>query len=360
MTSAKANSLADPPNASETTVVSFVVPAHNEQRHLEQCLRSIQSQAADSLGDVKSSLVVVDNESIDATAQIATECGARVVRVPPGNPGRARNAGAAAVDSDFVAFVDADCVLPDGWLEQCLGHFADRDVVAVGSVQAAASAEAPWVERVWVSAIVPKTDGDWTTAEWLPAFNLMVRKSEFDAIGRFDEALDTCEDSDLSFRLAKRGQLRRDHTCPVQHLGESHSIGEFFRRELWRSRGNFDSARKRGSVSKELISLYLPVAYLLLVILSAIATRRGRGDRTIMVDRCRGDRRVFGSDAVGHRDPQTWIAFVSFHRRAAGGLSGRTRIGAAAAQQASFKTVTFRRTTDDQKIQVKTRTRAVG
>ncbi len=266
---------AAPANARKT--VAFIVPAHNEQRHIQRCLQSIQSQIADNEGEMTASILVIDNQSDDETAQIALRCGVDVVGVPPGNPGRARNAGVSAVDAEWVAFVDADCVLPAGWLMQCLNHFQDRQVVAVGAVQAAAATDARWVERVWVSTITAnkrrsQTRKDWEPAAWLPAFNLLVRRADFNAVGGFDETLDTCEDSDLSFRLAERGELRREYQCPVRHLGESQSLTEFFRRELWRSRGNFHSARKRGSMFNEFASLFLPSAYLLLLLLAPIAS----------------------------------------------------------------------------------------
>ena len=244
--SADSKSTADPQVHSGRLRVAFVVPARNEQRHLERCLRSILTQDLAVHPNAEKSLIVVDNQSIDETCEIAERLGAKVLSVEPGKPGRARNVGVAAADADYIVFVDADCVLPVTWLAQCLQHFEDEQVVAVGSIQAAAEARAPWVERVWVDAIIPKSPAEWERVDWLPAFNMMVRKSQFDAVGGFDESLQTCEDSDLSFRLSKEGELRRDHRVPVQHLGESRSLGEFFRRELWRSGGNFRSAIKRG------------------------------------------------------------------------------------------------------------------
>ena len=268
--SADSNSTFQPIVQSKKLSVSFVVPAHNEQRHIEQCLRSIASQEA-ARPDVLTSLTVVDNQSTDDTTKIATRLGARVIDVTPGNPGRARNAGAAGADADFIVFVDADCVLPPRWLDQCLQHFDDNSVVAVGASQAAADPDAPWVERVWVDAIVPPSCIDWERAEWLPAFNIIVRKAVFDQVGRFDESLRTCEDSDLSFRLAKQGELRRDFRVPVQHLGESRTLAEFFQREMWRSRGNFRSALKRRALMAELPSLFLPIGYLVLLVLALVS-----------------------------------------------------------------------------------------
>lgn len=61
-----------------------------------------------------SDVVVVDDGSIDGTAELAAEAGGRVVtRGRPGAPGNkalAMEAGVEAVKADAVLFVDADCV----------------------------------------------------------------------------------------------------------------------------------------------------------------------------------------------------------------------------------------------------------
>lgn len=261
------------PTCSESPSVTFIVPARNEQRFLRRCLDSIRAQNSDS------PILVVDNGSTDATSEIATTHGARVIHLPPSNPSRARNAGVSQCDSAIVVFVDADCELPGGWLENGLKHLSVDGVVALGSMQAIPPGDAPWVERTWVQMIVPKMETDWSEVTWLPAFNLMLRKSDFDAIGGFDESLETCEDSDLSFRLATRGSLRRDTLFPVRHLGESQTLWQFFRREMWRSRGNWQSAWKRGSTLNERASLLIPLGYLTLclaaILFAGLATMAG-------------------------------------------------------------------------------------
>lgn len=258
------SSLATKESPASTTVM-FVVPAHNEERHLLRCLQSIQAQLGAEHENLTTSMIVVDNNSTDGTAKIAAQCGAKVIQIAPGNVSRARNVGAAAGDSDLIAFIDADCVLPEGWLGQAIAHFSDRRVVAVGAVQASAPADAPWVERLWVATVSPSPISTWRPVAWLPAFNFIVSRASFTAIGGFDESLTTCEDSDLSCRLAAIGELRQEFRTPVLHLGESKSLAEFFRREMWRSRGNFRSAWKRRAWASEFISLFLPLCYVALL-----------------------------------------------------------------------------------------------
>ena len=65
--------------------------------------------------------VVADNGSTDASASIAVEHGATVVRVPQRGFGAACHAGLVAATSDIICFMDADASLDPGDLPQVAG-----------------------------------------------------------------------------------------------------------------------------------------------------------------------------------------------------------------------------------------------
>jgi glycosyltransferase involved in cell wall biosynthesis len=82
--------------------VAVVIPALNEERSIARVLEAIP-------GELHADVVVVDNGSTDRTAEIARQCGARVVREPERGYGAACLAGLAALrEPEVVAFVDAD------------------------------------------------------------------------------------------------------------------------------------------------------------------------------------------------------------------------------------------------------------
>ena len=86
----------------------------------------------------------------------------------------------------------------------------------------------------------------------------LVRRETFEAIDGFDETLETCEDCDLGYRLSSYGKLLLCNTAVIVHHGESKSLAEVFRREAWRTKGNFSLARKRVGDWKNWASLMLP------------------------------------------------------------------------------------------------------
>jgi glycosyltransferase involved in cell wall biosynthesis len=237
--------------------VSFIIPALNEEWHIGQCLRAIQNVQLPS--DVCSvEVIVVDNHSTDRTAELSRESGARVVDITPGNPARARNAGARLASGDWLAFVDADCGLAPDWLVVCGAHLlGDPRAVAAAGVLRAPGDDRTWVEK----SLYALVHGGQTEAQpvgWLPTFNLLVRRSAFESVGEFDESLTTCEDCDLGYKLARLGSLLLDPRTTAAHYGESRSLGQLFRREAWRSCGNVRLAIARPFDWSNWVSLLVP------------------------------------------------------------------------------------------------------
>jgi glycosyltransferase involved in cell wall biosynthesis len=87
-------------------MISFIVPAHNEELLIGQALSALQhaAQASESTFEI----IVVDDASTDKTAAIASEHGARVISVHHRQIAATRNAGAHQARGEILFFVDAD------------------------------------------------------------------------------------------------------------------------------------------------------------------------------------------------------------------------------------------------------------
>jgi glycosyltransferase involved in cell wall biosynthesis len=179
-------------------VISFVIPAYNEARYLAATLESIHAAARD-VGEPYE-IVVADDASTDATAQVAEQGGARVVRVQKRQIAGTRNAGARAGTGNRLIFVDADTRIDAAVLRAAL---AAMDAGAVGGGAAVRFAGAPW----WAAALV---------AVLVPAFRItriaagcfvFARRDAFEAVGGFDEAIFAGEEIFLSRALGRRGRF---------------------------------------------------------------------------------------------------------------------------------------------------------
>jgi dolichyl-phosphate beta-glucosyltransferase len=100
----------DRPAPAGSVRLSLVIPAYKEERRISETIAQVRTGLAiyHDVGDLE--IVVVDDGSKDATAQVARESGADQVIVQPKNRGKgaAVRLGAAAANGRTIAFIDAD------------------------------------------------------------------------------------------------------------------------------------------------------------------------------------------------------------------------------------------------------------
>jgi cellulose synthase/poly-beta-1,6-N-acetylglucosamine synthase-like glycosyltransferase/peptidoglycan/xylan/chitin deacetylase (PgdA/CDA1 family) len=109
--------------------VSVVVPAYNEKEGIAATVRSL------ACGDYPEiEVIVVDDGSVDNTAEIAAGLGlinVRVVRKANGGKSAALNTGIALASHDLVLMVDADTIFETDSIRRLVQPFADPSVGAV-------------------------------------------------------------------------------------------------------------------------------------------------------------------------------------------------------------------------------------
>ncbi len=104
--------------------VSVIIPAFNEEKRLDKCLKSVQEQDY-SKDDLE--IILVDDESTDRTVEIARKYRARVIKNGTHNIERGKSIGLKHASHDFILLLDADNILPtDGWLRTGIQAFLDN------------------------------------------------------------------------------------------------------------------------------------------------------------------------------------------------------------------------------------------
>ncbi|MFC5139624.1 glycosyltransferase [Actinomycetospora rhizophila] len=116
--------------------LGVVVPAHDEEDLLADCLAGLRDAAAAVADRARVRLLVVADACADRTAELARAHGVAVVPLAARNVGRARAAGVSALPgADWLATTDADSVVPPDWLAAQLDA-RDRGADAwVGTVE---------------------------------------------------------------------------------------------------------------------------------------------------------------------------------------------------------------------------------
>ena len=180
-------------------VISFVVPAYNEERLIGRTLDSLRT-AGEAIGEPYE-MVVADDGSTDATARIAVARGARVVPVRRRQIAAARNAGARAARGDRLVFVDADTVAPAGTVRAAVA--AMRCGAVGGGAAVRFDGRLSLSARLFVRAFMTLYRG----AGFAAGCFIFATRGAFEAAGGFDEAVFGGEEVFLSWRLRRLGRF---------------------------------------------------------------------------------------------------------------------------------------------------------
>jgi len=98
--------------------VSIVIPAFNEEKYIERCLNSVINQEVNA-----DEIIVIDNNSTDKTAEIATTLGATVVSEKVQGMISARNRGFNEAKYEIIARCDSDTLVPHDWIKTIKNDF---------------------------------------------------------------------------------------------------------------------------------------------------------------------------------------------------------------------------------------------
>jgi glycosyltransferase involved in cell wall biosynthesis len=101
---------------------SVIIPAYNEAVCLPVTLAVLEKAMATL--SLPGEVIVVDNNSTDATPEIAREFGARVVFEPYNQISRARNTGGRVATGDYLIFLDADTFLSGRLLKTAFSNLS--------------------------------------------------------------------------------------------------------------------------------------------------------------------------------------------------------------------------------------------
>src|SRR5882724_2354187 len=181
-------------------MISFIVPAHNEEAWVGRCVSAIRN-GAESLGEPHE-IIVIDDASSDATALIARQQGAKVVRVEHRQIAATRNTGAQEAHGDILFFVDADTLTNTPAIQSALR--AIRAGAIGGGCVPRFEGWLPWWFRLMEPLIKPAI----RLARFLPSGTfLFCTRSAFQAAGGFNENYYAAEEVAFVAALKRQGRF---------------------------------------------------------------------------------------------------------------------------------------------------------
>ena len=258
-------------------MISFIVPAHNEQSCLARTLKAIH-EATRSIGQPYE-VIVVDDASTDSTADIARQHNAIVLPVNHRQIAATRNSGGRAAQGERLFFVDADTTINSRVITSAL-RYMDKGAIG-GGAPTRFDKIAPLYARLllwWFGLLMrlPGISGG--------AFIFCTREA-FHATGGFDERLFGAEDVAMSWALRREGRFvvlwryvltsgrRMDGMGGLRMLADLIRIGFFPKLLEKRSRVCkiwYDSNRERDDRTRDSFATQVFNAVMLLIIIGWI------------------------------------------------------------------------------------------
>ncbi len=189
--------------------LSFVVPAHNEEKQIGACLESIR-EVLQRAGDYPTEVIVINNASTDRTKEVAKRVkGVRVVDEPKKGLTRARERGFEEARGELIVYLDADTRLHPQWLQVLEREFSNRrDIVCLSGpfrYYDLPKGKKVFAELFWW-ACAPLAYR--LVGYMVLGANFVVRREALVRIGGFDQGIEFYgEDTDIARRLSKVGKV---------------------------------------------------------------------------------------------------------------------------------------------------------
>jgi glycosyltransferase involved in cell wall biosynthesis len=180
-------------------MISFVIPAHNEEEYIARTLDSIHA-AVRGVGEPYE-VIVVNDASTDRTAAIAAEHGARVIDVQNCQIAATRNAGARQAQGDILFFVDADTQANPAAVR------AGLRALAKGAIGGGCMFRYDGPIPFWARILHPIGIAMGRVLKIVGGAFLFCRRADYEAVGGFCERYFAAEEVAFVQALRRRGRF---------------------------------------------------------------------------------------------------------------------------------------------------------
>ena len=264
--------LAPAPAATDHDGVTVVIPARSAAGPVRELLATLPADVP---------VILVDDGSPVPLARLAAERrGLTVLRNEESKgPAAARNAGAAAAGTPWIAFIDADTIPEPRWIDRLkaqVGATVDGDgtparvvLAAPQIVPLAGSGSGGWFEqRVCALDLghTPSEVGPGRAVSYVPSAAMLVDAESFARVGGFNPDMHVGEDVDLVWRIAEHGVVRYYPDVRVGHRPRGTLTAALNRRRLYGTSAADLAGRHPGTLRHLDVSIWSLGPWLLAVL----------------------------------------------------------------------------------------------
>ncbi len=232
------------PEPSYFPSVTFLVPAYNEEEHIEKCLDSLLDQKYPSN---KLDIVAINDGSEDSTLEKMKKYSDRITIIDKENSGKASSMNYAleSVDSELVGCMDADSFPCEDFVANMVGYFEQDDVGGVTPAMKVLNPQtwpqkimwAEFIYNVLLRKMFSLFDSQWV----MPGPGSLYRTETLKDLGGWDEETLT-EDMEIAFRMFKNGSKLKNSTNAYVETTSPPTLKGLFRQRMRWYRGYIENA----------------------------------------------------------------------------------------------------------------------
>ena len=199
--------------------ISIIIPAHNAGQYLDRCLSAVARSTYSSY-----EIIVVDDGSIDDTAEIGRKNGAEVFKLQSrSGPAAARGWGSKKAKGEIFFFVDADVLIKPDTVERVVNDLTTNENIAAvfGTYDDSPAAKnfISQYKNLQHHFVHQHSNRDAVTF-WAGCG--AIHREVFDKVGGFDQdryETPSIEDIELGYRMKRMGyRILLDKDLQVKHL----------------------------------------------------------------------------------------------------------------------------------------------
>jgi glycosyltransferase involved in cell wall biosynthesis len=211
------------------TLVTAIVAAYNEERHVARCLESLTAQTYRPL-----EILLADDGSTDGTVRVARRLpAAQVLSLPHRGKARTLNAAAAQARGEILVFVDADLTLATDYVAKLVAPILAGEALGTSHCdEFVANPTNRWARCLQLQHGLPPDRrlnlGEAAIAEGTVVYRA-VGRDRFLAAGGFDDT-GYLDDQSLYPKLGRRARFVPGAVC-YHHNPDR--LREVFRQGVW-------------------------------------------------------------------------------------------------------------------------------
>lgn len=208
--------------------VSVIVPCHNEQEHIGECLASLLNQ---TLPPTAYEIIVVDDGSRDRTVSIVKDLAAhhperlRFFQQNHAGPALARNYGVKMSVGQILAFLDADMKFAPDFLEKLIAPIEKGEAVGTFTLdEFVANASNLWSRSWSVCYYLPRDRRvPENLSEQESTVFRAIRRGAFESVGGFDST-GYHDDHTVAQKLGQTAKRVTGATCYHYNPGSARDV----------------------------------------------------------------------------------------------------------------------------------------